>query len=89
MLQKGGEKKNPLERKTMPIFSIKVNTIYIVTIAFYFFSLRKTRDRERAFEVNSPYPNPDTHLEVSYFLDLSLGLSNHYTLPPHIKRSVT
>ena len=89
MLQKGGEKKNPLESKTMPIFPIKVNTIYIVIIVFYFFSLRKMRDRERAFEVNSPYPNPDTPLEVSYFLDLSLGLSNQYTLPPRIKRSVT
>ena len=48
MLQKGGEKKNPLESKTMPIFPIKVNTIYNVIIVFYFFSLRKTRETENA-----------------------------------------
>ena len=63
MLQKQGEKKNSLESKTMPIFPIKVNTIYNVIIVFYFFSLRKTREtEERGFEVNTPYPNPDTPL---------------------------
>ena len=48
MLQKEGEKKNPLESKTTSIFPVKINTIYNEIIVFYFFSLRKTRETENS-----------------------------------------
>ena len=48
MLQKEGEKKNPLESKTTSIFPEKIDTIYNEIIVFYFFSLRKTRETENS-----------------------------------------